>query len=348
MNSQTGQGDFVKRTLIVLLLAAITAVLVWLLIYVAAGLLVIFAGALGAIFLTHVSSYLSRHTALNYPIALAIVIAVLALGSAGTFYFLGSRIAQRTETLVAELQQAAEQLVDQLQKRDWGKSLLARGEDAEEVLTSAEAVNRAGTALRVTATAVTGTVVAAFLAIYFAIRPSYYRNGLVILVPPDRRTRIGEVLDRISVTLWWWILGRLAGMFVIGLTSAIGLLLIGVPLAIELGVLAGLLAFIPNFGPVLSVVPPVLFGLEQGMGTALAVVLLYLGLQALEGYLLTPLIEQHQVFLPPGLTLSTQIIFALLFGFLGVFLATPLTVVVYVLIRELYVKDVLGTASKQT
>lgn len=343
MGPTSGQRDYVKRVLIFLLLAALTALVVWLLIYAAAGMLVIFAGVLGAIFLTHVSSYLARHSSLRYRLSLATVVTLLVLATGGTLYFLGARIAERAETLALEVREAAEDFSAQLQRQAWGRRLLARREAAEDVLTSPETFTTAGAAVRVTATAVAGVVVAIFLAIYFAIRPEYYRNGLVVLVPPARRARIGEILDRIGVTLWWWILGRLAGMCVIGVTSAIGLLLIGIPLAVELGVLAGLLAFIPNFGPVLSVIPPVLLGLEQGLGTALAVVLLYVGLQALEGYLLTPLIEQHQVLLPPGLTLSTQIIFALLFGFLGVFLATPLTVVVYVLIRELYVKDVLST-----
>ena len=345
MESTGGQRDYVRRVLIFLLLAALTALVMWLLIYTATGLLVIFAGMLGAIFLTHISSYLARHSSLSYPLALALVISLLVLGTSGTLYFLGARIAERAETLVLEMREAVQDLRDQLQRKEWGRRLLEHRDAAEEVLTSPETVTRAGTAVRVTATAVVGVVVAIFLAVYFAIRPEYYRNGLVLLVPPARRGRISEVLSRIGVTLWWWILGRLAGMCVIGVTSAIGLLVIGVPLAIELGVLAGLLAFIPNFGPVLSVLPPVLLALEQGLGTALAVVLLYIGLQALEGYLLTPLIEQHQVLLPPGVTLSTQIIFALLFGFLGVFLATPLTVVAYVLIRELYVKDVLGTGA---
>lgn len=337
------QREYVTRVLIFLLLAGLTAFVVWLLIYAAAGLLVIFAGALGAIFLMHVSSYLARHSCLSYPLALALVVALLVLATSGTLYFLGARIAERAETLLSEMRRAVQDVTAQLQRQEWGRSLLERRDTAEAVLTSPETVTRAGIAVRATATVATGVVVAAFLSIYFAIRPEYYRNGLVLLLPPGRRARISEVLSRISLTLWWWILGRLAGMCVIGVTSALGLLIIGIPLAIELGVLAGLLAFIPNFGPVLSVIPPVLLGLEQGPGIALAVVLLYIGLQALEGYLLTPLIEQHQVLLPPGLTLSTQVIFALLFGFLGVFLATPLTVVVYVLIRELYVKDILGT-----
>jgi predicted PurR-regulated permease PerM len=109
--------------------------------------------------------------------------------------------------------------------------------------------------------------------------------------------------------------------------------------------MAGLLNFIPNVGPTLALGPPLLFGLQQSPMTAVYVFCLYLGLQFVETYVITPLIEQHQVNLPPGVTIPVQVLFGLVAGVFGVAMATPLAVVVMVLVREYYVKDVLGDHS---
>lgn len=184
-------------------------------------------------------------------------------------------------------------------------------------------------------------VVIFFLGIYTAATPAIYRRGLVKLVPPAHRERASEVLSDLRVTLWRWILGRLFSMSVIGVATAIGLWLMGVPLPITMGVIAALLTFVPNIGPVLSVIPPLLLALPQGMMLGVYVVLFYLVLQLVESYLLTPLVQRYEVSLPPALTISVQLLMGVLAGILGLALATPLAAATTVLVKDLYIHDVL-------
>jgi predicted PurR-regulated permease PerM len=139
-----------------------------------------------------------------------------------------------------------------------------------------------------------------------------------------------------------WLLTKLLLMVVIGVAVAIGLTLLKVPGAFVLGLVAALLTFIPNFGPFLAAAPAVLLGLAQGPQTALYVVLLYLGVQVVESYVLEPVLAKKVVDLPPALTLTMQIVMGVLLGAVGLAVATPLTAAGVVLIRRLYVEDVLG------
>jgi predicted PurR-regulated permease PerM len=133
-----------------------------------------------------------------------------------------------------------------------------------------------------------------------------------------------------------WLLGRIWASLFVGVLTVIGLLLLDMPLAFTLGLLV--LNFIPNIGPILSGVPAVLLALLKSPTLAIYVIVLYVVIQSVESYLVTPLIQRRVVSLPPALTLTAQLLLA---GFLGLFLATPLTVVAMVLIEELYIKDVL-------
>jgi predicted PurR-regulated permease PerM len=164
-------------------------------------------------------------------------------------------------------------------------------------------------------------------------------------LPINQRARFLEVLDEIGRSLWWWVLGRIAGMLIIGVLSTVGLYLIGIPMALPLGVMAGFLNFIPNVGPTLALGPPLLFGLQQGPTTALYVFCWYLGLQFVETYIISPLIAQRQIYLPPGVTIPVQVLFGLVGGVFGVAMATPLAAVVMVVVREYYVKETLGDRS---
>src|SRR5690606_34972277 len=156
-----------------------------------------------------------------------------------------------------------------------------------------QATARIGGALYSITEAFAALVVILFIGIYIAVNPQLYRRGIVLLVPPDRRPRAEQVLDRLADTLWWWTIGRLASMSIIGVFTTIGLWMLNIPLPIPLGVVAAILTFVPNIGPVVAVIPPVLLAFTQGPLTALYVVIFYIVLQLLESYLITPLIQQR-------------------------------------------------------
>ena len=166
-------------------------------------------------------------------------------------------------------------------------------------------------------------------------------DGLLSLFPPRRRRRMGEVMGEMGETLRLWMLGQLVPMIVIGVVTGVGLWLIGVPMAGTLGVLAGLFNFIPNFGPLVSLIPATLLAVSESPEKGLWVVGLYVVAQTLEGYVLSPLVQKKMVLLPPALTISVQVLLGVLVGAIGVALAAPLTAVGLVLVKMLYVEDVL-------
>ncbi|HEY9845441.1 MAG TPA: AI-2E family transporter, partial [Candidatus Caenarcaniphilales bacterium] len=171
--------------------------------------------------------------------------------------------------------------------------------------------------------------------------PSPYRQGFVKLFPAFYRRRIDEILSECDVALGGWLAGILFNMAVITVLSGLGLLFLQVPLALVNALLAGLLTFIPNVGPTLSVIPPVAIALLDAPWKAIAVLILYILIQQIESNILTPTVMQKQVSLLPAVTLVSQVIFAIFFGFLGLILALPLLVVARVWLREILIKDVL-------
>lgn len=180
------------------------------------------------------------------------------------------------------------------------------------------------------------------LSIMLLANPAQYRRIFVLAFPAFYRHRVDEILSECEHSLVGWIKGTLLAMGAIGLVSFIGLSLLGVPLPLVNAALAGLLEFIPNVGPTLSVIPPALLALLDAPWKAVAVIILYLVIQQFESLLLVPLIMKQEVDLLPVFTILAVVIFASLFGFLGLFLAIPLLIVSQIWIKEVLVKDVLN------
>ncbi|MGE0082689.1 MAG: AI-2E family transporter, partial [Thiohalomonadaceae bacterium] len=177
---------------------------------------------------------------------------------------------------------------------------------------------------------------------YLAAEPDLYRRGMLRLLPIRSRAGAEALLDEIGGMLTRWMFGQFVSMSTIGLLTWLGLSLLGVPLAATLGLAAALLTFIPTIGPILAATPAVLVGFSVEPLLALWVVLLYLVVESLESYLVTPLVQRQVVHLPPVLVLGAQLLLAILYGLLGLFVAAPLAVAVMVLVKRLYVEGVLG------
>ncbi|MFM2311003.1 MAG: hypothetical protein RLZZ04_279 [Cyanobacteriota bacterium] len=171
--------------------------------------------------------------------------------------------------------------------------------------------------------------------------PVTYRQGFKRLFPAFYRRRVEEILDLCGKGLEGWLVGILFNMVVIAILSFTGLLLLGIPLALSQAMLAGVMTFIPNLGPTLSVISPMAIALIEAPWKALAVLALYIIIQQIESNVLTPIVMAQQVALLPAITLLSQIFFATFFGFLGLFLSLPLTVVAQIWFKEVIVKDIL-------
>ena len=186
------------------------------------------------------------------------------------------------------------------------------------------------------------TLLVIVLTVMLLANPKAYRKLFLQGFPKFYRRRADEILDECEAGLSGWFIGLLFNMTVITLCSGIGLSLIGVPLPVVNALIAGLLTFIPNIGPVLSVIPPVLMALATAPWMALAVLVLYFAIQQIEGLVLTPFVMERQVSLLPAITLVAQVVFAVFFGLLGLFLALPLVVVLQIWLKELLVADILN------
>jgi predicted PurR-regulated permease PerM len=193
-----------------------------------------------------------------------------------------------------------------------------------------------------TVAVVAGLLLIIFMAIYIAADPNMYHRGLMHLFPHRVRDRAGEVLSAIATVLRRWLVTQLIAMVVIGTVTTVVLLILNVEAAFALGLLAGLMEFIPTVGPILSAVPAVAMGFVDSPQKALSVAIAYMGIQFLENHLLIPLLMKGGVNVPPVLTILGQALFTLLFGFLGLMVAVPVLAAVIVTVKMLYVEGVVG------
>jgi predicted PurR-regulated permease PerM len=190
-----------------------------------------------------------------------------------------------------------------------------------------------------TVEALGGILIVVFLSIYLAADPQLYRRGVLALIPHRRRDQTAVVMDRVASVLRKWLVTQLIAMLVIGSVTTIVLLILGVKAAFALGVLAGLFEFIPTVGPLLSAIPGVAMGFLDSPEKAAMVAVAYWGIQFLENHILIPLLMKGGMDLPPALTVITQALLALVFGFLGLMVAVPLLATVMVMVQVLYVEQ---------
>lgn len=180
-----------------------------------------------------------------------------------------------------------------------------------------------------------------------SVQPLAYREAMLRLVPSFYRRRARRILELCGEALSAWMVGVLISCLCVGGLTAVGLSLLGVKLVAANAVLAGLLNVIPNVGPTLSTIFPMAVALLEEPWKALAVLVLYIVVQHLESYLITPSVMHHQLQLLPGLTLVAQLVFTMLFGPLGLLLALPLAVCLQVIVRELLIHDILDPWKKR-
>ena len=193
-----------------------------------------------------------------------------------------------------------------------------------------------------TLSAITGLVLVVFLSIYIAADPGQYHRGMMHLFPHASRNRAGEVLSAVAAVLRRWLRTQLIAMLVIGAVTTTALLIMGIPAAIPLGILAGLFEFIPTVGPILSAIPAVTMGFVDSPEKALTVAIVYGAIQFAENNFLIPMLMKEGMDLPPALTILAQALMALIFGFLGLLVAVPMLAATKVAVSMLYIEDVVG------
>ena len=323
-------GVFVRRVLIVLAIAACAA-LVWILSDI---ILLVFASVLLAVVLRSVAAFLSKHTGAKG--AWALVIAGLAIVTivAVILTVFGTQLRGQLDTLGSQLQsvkQAVAKYFDIGTMKDFlGKSSLGS--------LFVRAVSWGTTAIA----AVVSLLLVVVGGIYMAANPTPYREGLIALSPPAWHARFRETLDDAGTALQLWLRAQLLAMLIVGVLVGGGAWLLGIPSSIALGLIYGLLEFVPLLGPIVGAIPILLVAAGQSWELALWALGLVVVVQQVEGNVIMPLVSGRAVQLPPAVALFAVVAFGVVFGPLGLVLGYPLAVVADVAIRRLYVREILG------
>ncbi len=350
--------SFSERTYIQKVLIAVGIVLFTYLLYqlffsVFDIILLVFASVLLAVFLRGLADLVNRYTRLSETMAVLLVSVLLIAILAGVIVLLAPNVAEQGKHLRDELPNSFQKVKDFISQYNWGKTIIEQlptSNQLSERLKNIElssVFSRVGGYFSTTVGAVGNIFITIMLAIYLATEPKFYSNGLLKLFPLRIRPRVAEILSVIGDTLSWWLLGKVASMIFIGVLTWIGLSILGVPLALTLGLIAGLLSFIPNFGPIFSAVPAILLAFIESPMKAVYVLGLFIIVQLIESNIVTPIIERETVELPPALTILFQLVLGVLIGGLGLVLATPLLAVIMVLVQMVYIQDILGDKTSE-
>ena len=340
---------FAKRVLIAVSVTIAVVLLVLLVGYAVEVLLLIFAGVLVAVLLRGLADLLQRHSRFSAAWSLAIVIVFLLLLFGAIGYFVFPRVFDQLDDLYRTIPKALGEARAFIGKYPLGKRLLKYW-PGWSVVSGQVSGTHSNLLARMTGIASTtlGIVVTVVLilvlGLYLAAEPELYVSGMLHLIPKAYRDHARKTMYAIAHALRGWLVGQGIDMACIGILTGTGLWFIGVPLSFALGLLAALANFIPNFGPIISFTPSALLALTVGPSKVLWVLILFLIVQGLEGYFLAPTIQRRTISLPPALTILAQVLLGLLLGPMGVIFATPLMAMFIVLIKVLYVRDMLGDA----
>lgn len=338
--SSIGFGQVAISTVIVVTIIGVF----WLAIELNRFFMLVFAAiVLGAVFQA-IAGWIGRITRISRTFSLVLAVIGLFAVFIGSFVLFGTQLANEFDTIEQTVPGALQRIqgfLDNYGLGDQARDLAKVGaEDISRLLTQA-----GGYALAASS-GLADLVLVIVGAIFMAGNPDVYRRGLLLMLPAKAEPVMAEALDNAGAGLRGWMMGQAISSLVIGALTWGGLSLLGVPASGGLAIIAGLLDIIPMVGPVLSGIPAVLLAFTVSPVAALWTLVLFLVIQQLQGNVLQPMIQRHAVDVPPALLLFAVLAAGLLFGFLGVLLASPLTIVCYVFVQRIYVQAILGKAIK--
>lgn len=303
--------------------------------------LIAFAALFFSVLLTASATRIAQWTKLGHGLSLALAILLITGLLTGIVLLLGPSISDQVNQMIDTIPRSLANLKDRIASTELGARLFRKlPDDPSDLIRNKRAVvagamGSLGAGLSILA----NFFIILITGIFLAVDPKLYKTGFLRLFPVHARPRLGQVMGKIHETLSLWMLAKLISMTVVGVASAVGLTLLGIPLPYALALIAALCSFIPNIGPYIALVPAVLIAFLEGADKALYVVILYFSIQIVETYLITPFVERKMVALPPALTLMWMVLLGTLTGVLGLVLAAPILAAFIVIIGELYVKD---------
>ncbi len=343
------QKSFAQRALIVVVLTITAILLLTLFYYVFDILLIIFMAVLVAVFLRGSATFLAKYTKIGEGLQMGLIVLVLLIVGILGFIFLAPNVIHQLDELGEGIPASMAKLKTSVEAYPQGAAVLSKVPDPAAIwdrIVASGVLKKVAGMFSSTLGAFGNLFVILMLAGYFAGTPGYYSQGIQRLFPIPKRERVREILETIYNSLFFWLVGKTASMIFIGVLTFVLLWLIGVPLALVLGLIAGLLSFIPNFGPIIAAIPAVLIAFVKDPWLAVWTIAVYVFVQFVESWVVTPFIEKRTVELEPGLTMMFQLVMALLVGTVGLVVATPILAVIVVLVQMVYVEDILGDRSE--
>lgn len=302
-------------------------------------ILLIGAGVLLAIFFDSLAWPFKHYLKLPHKAAVGVSLLLLIAISVGLSVMVIPQLQAQLDVFMRTLPDAWGRLQSHLQGIEAFKVLMKNQSSPSQWLEQLSIFSRTRDVMGILGSLLTAGVITFFMGLYLALEPRIYLQGFLKLLPERYHARWQTFFELARRDLGKWLWGRFLSMSVIGLSIGLGLSFLGVPLALFMGLLAGVLSFIPYVGPLLSALPPILFAWSDSPQTALWVVALFMGAQLLESYVLTPLIQKQAVSLPPALTLGFLSVFSVCAGLIGTALAAPLLVLILVAVRVFYLNS---------
>ena len=276
------------------------------------------------------------HRNFHWPLKLCTFLSVFIniLLLVAFFWFVGSRLQHQIAELSDTLPKTIQNAKTQLSKSALGSKVVQFINSSGDSVKTKELVKKFFSS---SFGVLSDLYIVLILSLFFTSGPMLYKKGIVHLLPPKAKDKGDKLLSELGNVLKKWLKGQILGFFFIAVLTGVGLWIIGMPLILTLALLAGLLNFIPNFGPIIALIPAVLLAFLQGPNTAIIVACMYTGLQIVQSAVTQPIIQQKMVSIPPALTIFAQVAFGILGGFWGVLMATPIVALLMTIVNRLYV-----------
>ncbi len=308
----------------------------------AGGLLLLFAAALLAIAFDALADGLRRLAPISKKLAVLLSAALLLSALGGVIALFGWRILDQYQEIFGKIRESIHALMNYARAHVWSQALLQRANGARISDATDTLAPFLGSVVSAAARYLTYAAIVVVSGIFLALSPERYLDGALLVVAPSRRAKVAEFLMRSGVILKQWLASRVIVMLAVGVLASIGLQLLGIPGAVTLGLTGGLLTFIPFVGALMAAAPAILVALTISPVSALLTALMFWGVHFIEGTFITPLVQDEEVDLPPVLTIFATLAFAMIFGASGMFLASPLVLLIIVAVQVFYLEGYLG------
>ena len=297
-------------------------------------LLLSFAAVLMAVYIHGFAGLLRRYVDLPQTASVFVSVFLNLAILVGFFWFVGARLQQQVSVLTDSLPQRIEEAKTAIRQNPIGNKVLSymnSSGSTKKTVDIARHFFSSGFGI------LSDVYIILLIGIFFIAEPGMYKRGIIHLLPAAAKEKGDELLSSIGTLLKKWLKGQIFGFFFIAVLTGIGLWITGMPLVLTLALIAGILNFVPNFGPIIALIPGVLIAFTMGSSTVVIVICIYTGIQILQSAVTQPLIQKKMISIPPALIIIGQVGMGILGGFWGVLLATPLVAIAIRIVNELYV-----------